>query len=114
LEALDSIAERAPRLRYLALRSHDWDGGELGRLLRHPLVERLSVLDLFAVHCDVDFDALLAGRERLAHLDALILGSHRVPEAVPARFSDWPQVRFASWDRAELADFDRDWAERGR
>jgi hypothetical protein len=110
-QVLDEIAARAPRLAALSLPHRRWDEAGLHTLTRHPLLASLQILELYNVHHDLDYEALLAARPRLSHLSRLILGSHLVPQTTMARFADWPAVTFAAHDRRELVEFDREWRD---
>ena len=110
-DILDRIERSAPAIRHLALQHQHRDAGAIEVIARHPVLRRLSMLDLFGVHHQFAFEALLARRSAFAHLDAIVLGAHLVPQETLAAFEDWPEVVFASWDRREVRAYDDAWAE---
>ncbi|WP_437818856.1 hypothetical protein [Sorangium sp. So ce1078] len=108
LAALDPA--RLPALQHLALWNVPLDAKSASAVIDHPLIARLTSLDLWSQIAPQRgmYEALLARRGDLAHLERLVLAIHGVPAELVTRFADWSAVIWADRSRAGLEEADRE------
>ncbi|XXT23491.1 hypothetical protein WME94_18305 [Sorangium sp. So ce429] len=108
LAALDSI--RLPSLQHLALWDAPLDAKSTALVLDHPLITQLTSLDLWSQIAPQRgmYEAVLARRGALHHLERLVLAIHGAPAELVARFADWSAVVWADRSRAGLEEADRE------
>ncbi|MGK3964358.1 hypothetical protein WMF38_09305 [Sorangium sp. So ce118] len=107
--ALATLApEKLPSLEHLALWYRPTRPEGLRAVAAHPLVRRLRSLEIWSADDAkrFPFEALLALRPSLSHLDRLLLGGHLVPARIQAQLAAWPAVELVSHDRREVLALD--------
>ncbi len=102
------LALRAPRLRHLALHHAPTTGAAIEELAMHPILDRLTSLEIFATNHarSFPFTSVLERREAFAYLRRFYLAGHLVADDVVKRFDDWPEVELVTWDRRETMAWD--------
>jgi hypothetical protein len=102
------LAARLPKLGHLGLFHATTKEANLARLASHPVMDRITSLEIFSTNhaSQFPFDALLERRDAFAYLQHIYLAAHLVPEDVRRRFEDWPEVELVTWDRRETMALD--------
>ena len=112
-----ALAARAPHLRHLGLRRGSWDVPGLERLFAHPIMDRLTSLDLSedAIGSVFPYRELLGLRSGWQYLRRLCLPRYNPGlGALQAAFDECPEVTFVGYDRREVMALDLEtcgWAE---
>ncbi|WP_437737076.1 hypothetical protein [Sorangium sp. So ce1335] len=108
LAALD--ATRLPSLQHVALWDTPLDAKSTALVLDHPVIARLTRLDLWSQIAPQRgmYEAVLLRRRELQHLERLVLALHGAPAELVARFADWPAVVWADRSRSGLEEADRE------
>jgi len=102
------MAMHVPRLSHLGLFYTPTQPADLARLGEHPLMNRITSLEIFSTNDarGFPFDALLEKRDAFRYLRRIYLAGHIVMPDTRARFADWPEVEFVTWDRRETMAHD--------
>jgi len=91
-ELLSDVARAAPNLQALVFPDASLDSDQLRQLLVHPLLQRITTLDILATSYIPDLDLLLAHRDELGHLENLFVTDHGLSSEDRARLDEWPAV----------------------
>ncbi|WP_437293156.1 hypothetical protein [Sorangium sp. So ce426] len=102
--------DRLPALQHLALWDAPLDAKSTSALLDEPILAQIGSLDLWSQITPRRgmYEALLARRRDLAHLERLVLARHGAPADLVAQFADWPAVIWTDRTRAGLEEADRE------
>jgi hypothetical protein len=94
MAALEAASSFAPSLRSLEIRRRTLTEGDLSAMAEQPVIARIDTLVLEVGNYPRTFpvQAMLALRERFAHLRSLVLSVQLEPLRV--KLADWPAVSF--------------------
>jgi hypothetical protein len=101
------LCARAPKLRHLGLHAATRPE-DLARLAAHPVMDRITSLEIFSTNdaARFPFDVLRSKRDAFAYLSRIWLAGHLVAPKVVAGLHDWPEVELVTWDRRETIALD--------
>ncbi|WP_271766675.1 hypothetical protein [Aquimarina algiphila] len=82
------------QLTHLTINNTEVEDGYLQKLLKLPLISKLSYLCLSGGHSNFPFKILKNNIEKWEHLETLIINKHNAPKEILEEFKLWPQVIF--------------------